>query len=109
MNIPETNHVSLNAVATGTGSAVNLGGAMRSLRVYATFSADVSAGEVIVEEAPTTDYAGTWAEIGTLAFVDDGCATLAQAAGGVLAVRARITTTISGGASPTVTVRIVAV
>jgi hypothetical protein len=105
----ETKSLQLNAVATGTGTAVDLGGVMRSLRAYATFAADVSAGVVTIEEAPSTSYAGTWAPIGTLSFVNGGCATLAQAAGGVLAVRARITTTISGGASPTVTVVIVAV
>lgn len=105
----ETKHLSLNAVATGAGSAVNLGGMMRSLRAYATFASGVSAGVVTIEEAPSTDYAGTWAAIGTLGFVDGGCATLAQAAGGMLAVRARITTTVSGGGSPTVTVILVAV
>ena len=104
----ETNHVSLSAVATGTGSVAKLNGEHEHLRVYARWASGVSAGEVTIEEADDPDYAGTWAEVGVLSFVDDGISTLATAAGAMLNVRARITTTVSGGGSPTVTVRIVA-
>ena len=55
----------LSAATTGHGTAVDLGGQTESILVYLDESSGISAGKVQVETAPTTDYAGTWAAIGS--------------------------------------------
>lgn len=66
-------------------------------------SAGVSGGVVTIEWAHTSDYAGTWAQVGTV--TTSAASTQYGSAADVIAgfVRARISTAISGG---TVTVHL---
>ena len=75
-------------------------------------AAGVSGGVVELESSPTTGYTGTWKQIGTLTtnaattvFAD----SYAPTDGGFPSryVRARISTVISGGGSPSVSVYLV--
>src|SRR5213594_3934087 len=91
-----------NAATTGNGTIVDLGGITRELAFHIEWSAGVSAGQVKLEAAFTTDYAGMWAPIATADFVAS-TVQLVQATGAYRAVRARISTTVVGG---TVNVRL---
>tara|TARA_Y100000310_G_scaffold296953_1_gene329613 strand:+ start:1165 stop:1503 length:339 start_codon:yes stop_codon:yes gene_type:complete len=85
-----------------TAGAVGVSG-LRHMTVLIEWSAGVSAGVVEVEEASTTTYAGTWSNITT---VTTGAASSTDAVhieGSYKALRARISTAITGG---TVTVTI---
>lgn len=91
-------------VTTGTSDPVPIqqfrraGGSVR-------FATGVTAGAVIYETAPTADYAGTWSEAFTITFSGTAPNVLTDAAE-VAAnfIRARVTTTISGGGAPKATV-----
>ncbi len=70
------------------------------LTVYQTGVGTISGGTILIEEAPTFDYAGLWSLILTLDATDvSGGATQATACppGAYSWVRARITATITGG------------
>ena len=90
----------LNTSQAVTGRVSNV----RELRAYATFGAATSAGVVTIEGAPTADYTGTWASLGTLTWSAADKVEVLRIEGVHLAVRARISTAIVGG---TVTVDIV--
>lgn len=91
----------LSAVATGTSVAVDVLG-YNNVTMFVEFGAGTSAGVVTFEAAATGDYAGTWAVIGALTWA---AVSSAQALGNVAtgatrvhgAVRARISTNITGG------------
>jgi ABC-type phosphate/phosphonate transport system substrate-binding protein len=87
----------LSAATTGHGTAVDLGGQTESILVYLEGSSGISAGKVQVETAPTTDYAGTWAAIGSEQTLVASTVLTVAATGPFLAVRARITTDVEGG------------
>lgn len=92
-----------NAQTTGNGNAQDLRGMGREHTIYITGSAGVSAGAVQFETAPTTDYSGTWAAIGSPVTVTASTTAIAQVTGCFGAVRARISTTVVDG---TVTVEL---
>jgi hypothetical protein len=92
------------AAATGNGEAVELNG-VRQLTAYITGSAGVSAGAVQLEHAPSKDYTGTWAALGAATTVVANTTNAVSVQATVKAVRARISTPITGG---TVTVLLVA-
>jgi hypothetical protein len=99
--------LSLDNVTTGTGAAVPLTQAMNARRVtaYVAFAPGSTAGVVRLETAHREDYAGVWS---TIADVDNN--TLTEDAdhitieGPIGALRGRITTPVSGGGAPGVTV-----
>jgi len=102
----EANAVVQNGATTGNGTALQLGGQCDGLRAYIQGSAGVASGAVQLEEAADENYAGTWSPIGSpIAVVASAEVVVAAPAGGIMAVRARISTTIGSG---TVTVRLVA-
>ena len=79
--------------------AANAGG-YASLTVYQTGVGTISAGTVLIEEAPTADYTGTWSLLLTLDATDvTGGATQATACplGAYAYIRARISVTVTGG------------
>lgn len=89
-----------------TGAAVV--GGMASQCVYHTFyvvgAADITSGAVVIETAPGDNHPGTWEAVGTEITAVAGEVVVAQAVGAYMALRARISTEIAGGAAPGVTV-----
>lgn len=94
-----------NAQTSGNGAEVDLGGETREVTAYIEFSAGVTAGAVQIETAHAAGYTGTWAPLGAAVGFTASSVKVAQAAGVFRAIRARISTAVTGG---TVTVRIVA-
>ena len=99
--------LSLDDVTTGTGAAVPLTQAMNARRVtaYVAFAPGSTVGVVRLETAHREDYAGVWSSI---ADVDNASLTEdvkhIQIDGPIGALRGRVTTTVSGGGDPGVTV-----
>ncbi len=89
------------AAYTGNGQAAALGGKYANLTFYSTFGAGAAAGVVSYEAAPSEDYAGTWAVLGTESFAD-GAVKQSSFVGAHGAVRARITTPVAGSAAKNV-------
>jgi hypothetical protein len=99
--------LSLNNVITGTGEAVPLSQAMNARRVtaYVAFALGSTAGVVRLETAHREDYAGVWsviADVDAAALTEDADHILIE--GPIGALRGRVTTTVSGGGAPGVTV-----
>lgn len=85
---------------TGTGTAVDLKGVSREITVYiVTSDATVSAGGVQIEEADDPAYAGTWSPIGSPITPVQNAQLVVRATGCFKAIRARISTNITGGAT----------
>lgn len=84
------------AATTGTGPAVALNHAQRSV-VYLKGSAGISAGAVQVETADTPDYAGTWTPESTPVTVTASALFQVDINRPVGAVRTRVTTNFTGG------------
>jgi len=97
----------LSAVTTGTSNAY-AGNDMDRVGMDCDFATGVTAGVIVLERAPTQDYSGTWQTLVTLdASTITAPATIGEAVetvGGFF--RARVTTPVSGGGAPSVTVRI---
>lgn len=91
------------AATTGNGVAVQLDGTGRELVIYIYGAGTVSAGAVQLEEAHDKDYAGTWAAIGSPVTVVADTVKTVRLTGCIAAVRARISTNVTGaGGSVTV-------
>lgn len=91
------------ATAAGNGTAVDAGGAGREHVFYIeTSNATVSAGAVTLETARTTTFAGTWQPLGAAITPVSNTVILVSYTGALLAVRARISTAVTGGATVTV-------
>lgn len=93
------------ALNSGSTIAVDLRGEVHHVTVYVTTSAGVSAGVVSIEEAPSTDYTGTWSVVGTVTTSTASSTSAVHLTGTYKALRTRISTAITGG---TVTTHIVA-
>lgn len=91
------------AASTGNGTAVDLQCRTRETTVYASWSSGTSAGVVTVETAEDDGYTGTWASLGTISWSAASKQDVMQITGALRAVRARISTTVTGG---TVTVKL---
>ena len=95
----------ITALTTGNG-VIAIPPSFRQHTVIIKAAADVTAGAVQIETANEYDYAGTWAQIGggpiTVVAATD---LVANFAGIFNFVRARVSTTISGGVAPSVTVQ----
>ena len=97
----------LSAVTSGTGAELAINGAYRNITCYISSAGTIAGGAVTLEEAPTTGYSGTWAAIGSATAVPTSGNTVAviRATQGAYAyVRARISTSVSGGGTATVTI-----
>lgn len=110
--IPGTNIVLQDDQTVGNGKALAIPQGMHYHVFYIKGASGVSAGAVTIETADTTEYAGTWAVlVNQLATPTANPITVVADAeviftyiGELAAVRARISTTISGGGDPGVTV-----
>jgi hypothetical protein len=93
------------ATTTGTGTAVDLKGQSREITIYIiTTNATVTTGAVQIEEADDPTYAGTWSPIGSPVTPVANSQIVIRATGCFKAVRARVTTDLTGGA--TISVRL---
>lgn len=88
-----------NAQTTGNGNALDLrpAGMSVDLMISIIGSAGVATGAVQVEEADDPAYAGTWAPIGGPVTVLASQIQTVRASGGFRAIRARISTNVTGG------------
>lgn len=93
------------AATTGNGVAKQFKGQPREIKIYIEGSSGVGAGAVQLEEAASDDYAGTWAAIGSPVTVTADTVKTVALTAAVRAVRARISTNVTGG---TVTVYLIA-
>jgi hypothetical protein len=91
-----------NAVTSGNGTPFDCRGVGGRYRLSVIGTGTISSGAVQWEHAPTADYAGTWAALGTAITPISG-AVVEQVVDAVLnVVRARCSTAIGGGGSVTV-------
>jgi len=97
------------SAAIGTGTEVQLGGGTQVAVEY-EISTGTTAGVVVLEHSAVSGYSGTWAQldketVGT-SFATAPSKQFFTYPGPLGYIRARVTTTFSGGGSPLVTVRI---
>ena len=98
-------HTALSAVTSGTSVVYALNNRER-VGLQVTWATGVTAGVVVLETAPTMDYGGTWDTAITL---DVAAATTPPSAQSdavdicAAYARVRVSTTVSGGGSPSVT------
>lgn len=92
-----------NAQTTGNGtSKAFTAGIPRELKFYIFGTGTIAGGAVQVEEAHDPNYAGTWAAIGSPVTVAQDTIKTVATTGAFGAVRARISTAITGGGTVTV-------
>jgi hypothetical protein len=88
----------ITAVTTGSGSISPADtNNRREHAFYIIGSAGVAAGAVQIETAHDQAYAGTWAPLGSAVTVTASTQAIVQVTGALLAVRARVSTTITDG------------
>jgi hypothetical protein len=87
------------AATTGNGTAVQLDGLSREHVFYIRATGTVAGGAVQIEEAHDSTYTGTWAVVGAAVTVADATVKVVHLTGCVGALRARISTAITGGAT----------
>jgi hypothetical protein len=91
------------ATALGNGTPVDTGGAGKDHAFYIeTTNAVVSAGGVTLETARTATFTGVWQAITPEILPVQNAVLLVSYTGVLLAVRARVSTAITGGAAVTV-------
>lgn len=90
------------AATTGNGTAVQLDGTGRELVVYIYGAGTIAGGAVQLEEAHDKNYTGTWAAIGAAVTVVDATVKTTRLTGCVGAIRARVSTNITGGGTVSV-------
>lgn len=99
----------INALATGSALFTPRVGSVpqQGFHHHIQWATGVTAGEVTIECADSSTYAGTWAPMAVVTF--SGTAPkedYVYTPGQPKAIRHRITTTVSGGAGPTVTTKL---
>ena len=84
------------AATTGNGSA---GSVEDRGTVYVVGAGTISGGTVVIEEAHSEDYSGTWSSLQTItaSALTGGAVQAIHVSGFYRAVRARISSTITGG------------
>lgn len=88
------------AATSGNGSA---GSIEDRGTVYVKGAGTISGGAVVVEEADSEDYSGTWSTIATItaSALTGGAAQAVHLDGTYRAIRARVSSSITGGGSIT--------
>lgn len=102
-NSTDASSKSLDAATTGTGTAIPFQDC-RQVGWFVTTSGMISGGTIIIEHAPTSNYAGTWYQLDSIAATDadTGAGGLGTFPGPLQFVRARISSNITGGGNVTV-------
>src|SRR5882762_5725746 len=93
------------AKATGNGDIVACPPSFRNHNFIITGASGVTAGAITLETSNDPADAGTWAPLASAITVVASTDILAAYTGLINFVRARISTTISGGGAPSVTVQ----
>lgn len=101
--------VDLSAVTTGTGAGVQVNGGKLLKAFFQANGTTISAGGVTIEEAISTEFVGTWSPIGAEQTLTTATTNVLVFQGPFKALRARVTTAVTGTGSPSVTVRLVIV
>ena len=91
------------AAASGSGTGQFVGNA-ETIQITAKWSAGSSLGVLSIEEADDDDYTGTWSVITTVTQSAASSEDVVHITGAVRAVRARLSTGVTGG-TVTVVVR----
>lgn len=101
--MPLGNHVKLlDAVTTGTSGVVGTNGRGREHVFYIYGAGTVSAGAVTIEEAHSSSYSGTWDAVAAAVTVVSSTVDTVRVTGCFGALRARVTTDVTGGGSVSV-------
>ncbi len=74
-----------------------LNGKYIEMTFYVTFSHTSDSGVITIETAPTNDYAGTWAPIGTMTWAAIDTCKYTSVTGAFGAIRCRISTVMTTG------------
>lgn len=86
------------AATTGNGTAIDSAGQCKEHTVEIQWATSTSAGAITVETAPSKSYAGTWTPVAVVTYTSGSPKTESvQWTGYEGAIRARISTTVSGG------------
>lgn len=85
------------AATTGNGAVWDGTNQATQIAVYVDWSAGVSAGAVTIETANSTTYSGTWAPLAVVVNSAASKQDVFHFTGPLMAVRARVTTTVAGG------------
>lgn len=98
----------LTAVTTGTGDPVTFPVNSSNIRVHSRGAGTVSGGTIVIEEANDPLFSGTWSTLQTItaSALTGGIEQVLHIVGTLAAIRARISSNITGGG--TVTVEVVA-
>lgn len=88
---------SLTAAATTRYFPDSLMGQYLEFTLYVTFDHTSAAGVITLETAPSADYAGTWASIGTVTWAAIDKAHYVSVTGTFKSVRARISSAVTSG------------
>lgn len=92
------------AATSGNGTAVKMDGQLRGLTFYIEASGTITAGAVQIEEARAADWSGTWAAVGSPVTLATNTVAVVRSTASFNAVRARISTGLTGGGTVTVEV-----
>lgn len=90
----------ITGVTTGTGVSSSSNGGVRELVYYVVGVGTISAGTLVIEEAPAPDYGGTWSQIGAsidLTALTGGATQAVHLSGVFCCTRARVTVNLTGG------------
>lgn len=89
------------AASTGNGNTWNFRGISGEYTLSVEPTGTVSGGEVQFESAPYDSYGGTWSAVGSAMTPSTSTLVTQQVTGRYRAMRARITSDITGGGSVT--------
>lgn len=89
------------AATTGNGTAITCNPSSKHHTIIIKGTGTISGGAISIEEADAEDYTGTWSVISavTAADVTAGAQKSVHSEGLIRALRARISTSITGGGS----------
>lgn len=102
----ESRHILQNAATTGNGTAVDTRQNGSEHTFYIAAAGTITAGAIQIETARSDDYTGTWAALGSAVTLTTNTTAIVQITGCLLAVRARVSTNLTG-TTPSVTVEYV--
>src|SRR3981081_2441939 len=88
----------------GNGTTLAIPPSFRNHTFIITAAANVTSGAITLETSNDPTDANTWAALATAITVTAGADLMTQVTGILNFIRARISTTIAGGAAPSVTV-----
>lgn len=101
--MPLGNHVKLlDAVTTGTSVTVGVNGRSREHVFYIYGAGTVTAGAVTIEEAHSASYSGTWDAVASAVTVVSSTVDTVRVTGCFGALRARVSTNVTGGGNVSV-------